>query len=175
MVGAGGEESTTVRDSHSAVLPSSDPTVQCLIERAAEFQGYAPLDHFEVIQAVKYQVNQRFDAHYDWRGGGGRDRHTSFFAILDANCTSCGTRFPHVEFDKETNTGHLDERWCDLLDCTADELTFQPRPGNAIFWRNLDDRGTGDRRTLHAGLPVLNEDGIKVGLNIWTDTESRRT
>jgi prolyl 4-hydroxylase len=170
-IGTEGKESP-LRDSFSAYLPSSDHTVQCLVERAAEFQGFAPLDHFEVVQVVKYHNKQRFDAHYDWRGNLTRDRHTSFFALLEANCSNCGTHFPRVRFDDQTNRGHADERWCRLVNCTADELIFLPQPGNAIFWRNLDDDGAGDKRTLHSGLPVDNEHGTKIGLNIWTNTRS---
>jgi prolyl 4-hydroxylase len=45
-------------------------------------------------------------------------------------------------------------------------LTFRAIEGSAVFWKNLDEKGRGDRRTLHAGLPVQN--GTKIGLNIWT-------
>jgi prolyl 4-hydroxylase len=45
-------------------------------------------------------------------------------------------------------------------------VTFRPIPGNAVFWQNLHGDGTGDRRTLHAGLPLTR--GMKLGMNIWT-------
>ena len=45
-------------------------------------------------------------------------------------------------------------------------LAFKAIPGNAIFWVNLfPGNGTGDGRTLHAGLPV--KGGIKTAINIW--------
>lgn len=44
-------------------------------------------------------------------------------------------------------------------------IAFRPVPGNALFWVNLLANGTGDTRTLHAGLPV--EGGVKYGMNIW--------
>ena len=49
-------------------------------------------------------------------------------------------------------------------------VTFRPRVGSAVFWRNLrmggDGNMVGDERTIHAGLPVVG--GRKVGMNIWT-------
>jgi prolyl 4-hydroxylase len=44
-------------------------------------------------------------------------------------------------------------------------LAFTPIEGNALFWVNLSPDGTGDKRVVHAGLPV--EKGWKVGMNIW--------
>ncbi|CAK7225371.1 hypothetical protein SBRCBS47491_005866 [Sporothrix bragantina] len=44
-------------------------------------------------------------------------------------------------------------------------LAFRPIAGNALFWVNLFANGTGDGRTLHAGLPV--GEGTKTAMNIW--------
>lgn len=44
-------------------------------------------------------------------------------------------------------------------------LAFRPIAGNALFWVNLFANGTGDTRTLHAGLPV--GEGTKTAMNIW--------
>ena len=45
-------------------------------------------------------------------------------------------------------------------------LAFKAIPGNALFWVNLfPENGTGDGRTLHAGLPV--KGGVKTAMNIW--------
>jgi prolyl 4-hydroxylase len=63
--------------------------------------------------------------------------------------------------------------WCGVLQCHDDEgkevewLEVRPKVGTAIFWYHLDPvSGEGDRKTLHAGMPVIN--GTKVGLNIFT-------
>jgi len=45
-------------------------------------------------------------------------------------------------------------------------LAFKPVPGNAVFWVNLLPNGTGDGRTVHAGLPVKGS-GVKTAMNIW--------
>jgi prolyl 4-hydroxylase len=64
------------------------------------------------------------------------------------------------------------EEWCRNLKCHDEygqevyRLEVEPKVGTAIFWHNLDPSGMVDRKTLHAGAPVIN--GTKVGLNIWT-------
>jgi prolyl 4-hydroxylase len=51
------------------------------------------------------------------------------------------------------------------MDGQAKGVKFKPIRGNAVFWVNLDKDGKGDRRTVHAGLPI--GEGEKIGLNIW--------
>jgi prolyl 4-hydroxylase len=83
--------------------------------------------------------------------------------ILESSCTHCGTNFPTLQANCDAKGPSLN----DIVDC-ADErgLTVKPILGSALFWRNRHNNGTGDNRTLHAGLPL--GDGIKIGLNIWT-------
>jgi prolyl 4-hydroxylase len=57
------------------------------------------------------------------------------------------------------------------LDCSKELLTTKNIEGSALFWVNLDGEGEGRVDTLHAGLPALN--GDKIGLNIWTDIDTR--
>lgn len=44
-------------------------------------------------------------------------------------------------------------------------LAFRPTNGNALFWMNLHADGAGDKRTMHAGLPV--GEGLKTAMDIW--------
>lgn len=120
------------------------------------------------------------------------NRVASFFAILQDNCTGGETHFPHVKgiaapspfgekmWDGKTVDSAAEE------EAAGDEATSQPqskmllpfwrehedgglafRPvaGNAVFWVNLFPNGTGDERTLHAGLPL--GEGLKTAMNIW--------
>lgn len=43
-------------------------------------------------------------------------------------------------------------------------VRFKPVKGSAVFWVNIRD-GVGDKRVVHAGLPV--GEGEKIGMNIW--------
>ena len=153
------------RTSSTAILPANDAVVRCIAERASEFQGFVPLHNIN-LQATRYTEGQEYKPHWDW-GGHNRHRDTTFFGIIDVSCETCGTHFPALGVDWV----HEDQRWCSFVNCdNLQSLTVRPVPGSALFWRNLHSNGTGDIRTLHAGLPARG--GIKIGLNIWTRTQA---
>lgn len=91
----------------------------------------------------------------------GGNRLSSFFVYVAAgNLTGGGTNFPILN-------APYDERWCEFVDCDEpwdNGVTFRPVPGNAVFWQNLNEDGSGDPATIHAGLPVTS--GSKLGMNI---------
>ncbi|KAF2184310.1 hypothetical protein K469DRAFT_750925 [Zopfia rhizophila CBS 207.26] len=165
----GKQQLATTRTSKSTSL-ESDPVVQCIENRALAFQGYdIPRTHLEPLQAVQYGIGENYRPHTDWFEAAsqttsefGGNRMSSFFVYVAAeDITGGGTQFPLLDAPK-------DERWCGVVNCDAawDEgVTFRPVPRNAVFWKNLKG-GKGDRRTLHAGLPVTS--GSKLGMNIWT-------
>lgn len=146
--------------------------MQCIEDRALLFQGYdIPRTHLEPIQLVKYATGESYHYHTDWftdpshaTAGLGGNRQSSFFAYVSVSndTTGGGTNFPLLETLR-------DERWCQFVDCSEpweNGITFRPIEGNAVYWENLFSDGTGDPRTLHAGLPVTT--GSKIGMNIWT-------
>jgi prolyl 4-hydroxylase len=147
--------------------------IKCIEERAAHFQGNAPVENMENLQAVKYKEGGRFNPHYDWfydatggsAGGTAGNRESSFFVVLEANCTGGSTNFPSVDRP-------VDSEWCETLNCIDDNgkeiqtVEVKPKVGRAIFWWNVDVWGDVDDMTLHAGAPVI--EGSKIGLNIWT-------
>lgn len=178
-----GDIVTDVRSSSSAFLPDIDLVVTCVRQRAAAFQGLllSPKnsvpeeERFEGLQLVRYTQSQKFRLHHDWfpsprpiyedNRGDDREtdiyynRHTSFFLYLQADCTGGGTYFPRLP---EPPLGF---NWTRYALANKDGIVVNPIVGNGIFWVNLHHNGTGDTRTLHAGLPA---NGTKVGMNIWT-------
>ncbi|KAI0179375.1 oxidoreductase-like protein [Hypoxylon sp. FL1284] len=172
MVLSKGNEQKQVpgRTSSSGFLPSDEPVVRCIRQRALSFQGFAAAPLLESLQVVKYEPGQRYGVHYDWGVASevwdGADRATTFFAVLRGDCERCGTRFPYLNVDWSAEDG----RWCGIVDCevssVANGTVFRALEGSAVFWRNLDDAGVGDPRVLHEGVVV--ESGEKIGLNIWT-------
>ncbi len=175
------------RTSQSAYVPR-DAVLQCIEDRAAAFQGLdVARAQLEPLQLVKYAPGEQYHFHTDWvsrpadqavhaTAASGGNRLSSFFAYVhvamnDTTTTSGGgTNFPLLD-------APANERWCarGLVDCDEpweSGVTFRPVAGNAIFWRNMHDEdaegggGSGDYRTLHAGLPLTT--GEKIGLNIWT-------
>ncbi|KUI59705.1 Prolyl 4-hydroxylase 1 [Cytospora mali] len=177
---------TPDRTSSSAGLPLRDSTVQCVLARARAFMGTMMRDADEMgpPQLVRYTAGQYFNIHHDWYDmpqrayDGSRrtfNRIASFFAILQANCTDGETYFPYVtgppaRVGHNKAVGNAESRsWKDSDPAWREHeeggLAFRPIRGNALFWINLHSNGTGDERTLHAGLPV--GEGWKTAMNIW--------
>lgn len=182
----------SIRLSEKAPLPPSNPLISCIAERARAFQGWHPYLFIEKLWAQRYGVGGHYTYHFDYsekRGGGGRGKRkggfgggdggiaregrvSTFMVYVSANCTGGGTHFPRL--DPPPSIHGLNSPWCRFIDCSpkapssplAEGITFLPIPGNAIYWENLREDGTGYPETYHAGLPV--ESGTKVGLNIWS-------
>lgn len=158
---------SAVRTSSTAVLPEDDPVVGRVAARAAALQGFAPRHSLEALQLTRYRAGQEYKPHLDHLHDvvppHRTDRVTTIFAVLEATCDHCGTRFPRLAVDWSQES----RKWCRFVDCDDhDALTVRAVPGNALFWKNIDGNRVGDDRVLHAGLPLLN--GVKTGLNIWT-------
>ena len=168
---SGGQTVHQVRTSHSTSVDSDD-VVQCIEDRALSFQGYdISRSQLEPLQLVKYGAGEQYHFHTDWftnpshaTAAYGGNRASSFFAyvLVTNDTTGGGTNFPRIPAPK-------DDRWCSVIDCDEpweNGVTFRPKEGNAVYWDNLFSDGTGDERTLHAGLPLTT--GTKIGMNIWT-------
>lgn len=179
---------SSVRTSSTAGLPLDDATVQCVLARARSFMGTVMADGKDEMgppQLVRYTSGQRFDIHHDfyetpqWAYDGSRrkfNRVASFFATLQDNCTDGETYFPHLHPSAptgpragRTGQGVGPRKWNEsdpIMRAHEDGgLAFRPIKGNALFWINLHADGTGDKRTVHAGLPV--GEGLKTAMNIW--------
>lgn len=178
---------TSDRTSSSAGLPLHDAAVQCVLGRARDFMGTMMVDGKDEMgppQLVRYTASQRFNIHHDWYDtpqwayDGSRrkfNRVASFFATLQDNCTDGETYFPYIG-DRPASLGDVgsgvsvgsrrweasDPYWRQHED---GGLAFRPVRGNAVFWVNLHANGTGDERTMHAGLPVGT--GLKTAMNVW--------
>ncbi|KAI1204553.1 uncharacterized protein F4807DRAFT_329483 [Annulohypoxylon truncatum] len=173
----GRNQGTSDRTSSSAGLPRDNPAVQCVLERAEGFLGTMldpSRDDIGPPQLVRYTAGQRFNRHRDWyerpqpaRKGMGRgkswNRIASFFAILQDQCTGGETWFPLINTTVPSKADGKGRRFWKTHEDGG--LAFRPVAGNALFWVNLFANGTGDDRTIHAGLPV--EEGLKTAMNIW--------
>ncbi|CAI4212688.1 unnamed protein product [Parascedosporium putredinis] len=176
VTGDGSDVKSRSRTSWSAPLPDDDPAVQCVLSRASNFMGtlMAPgRDEMGTAQMVYYTDSQKFDLHHDWfqrprlkDDDGGRkrmyNRVATFFVVLEANCTKGETYFPNARPIAPQDRGKPSPYWREHED---GGLAFQPIAGNALFWPNLLADGSGNPKTLHAGLPV--GQGTKTAMNIW--------
>ena len=190
VVKDGRKQATSDRTSSSAGLPRDDPAVVCVLARARNFMGTMMRDGWDDMgppQLVRYSAGQRFNIHHDWydvplwaTDGTTRrwNRVASFFAILDDNCTGGETHFPYID-GIVSPSPRQEPAWVgSWINAKGDEdlrplwrrhedggLAFRPVAGNAMFWVNLHPNGTGDTRTMHAGLPL--GEGRKTAMNIW--------
>ncbi|KAK0737320.1 hypothetical protein B0T21DRAFT_401332 [Apiosordaria backusii] len=171
------------RTSWSAPLPEDSGLVNCILSRSSSFLGtlLSPgRDEMGPAQVVRYTDSQKFDLHTDWfsrpritdedRETGRRrlyNRVATFFVVLQSNVTegSGETWFPKVKPITPHPTGTTAEGGRVWREHENGGLAFKPIPRNAIFWVNLMPNGTGDARTVHAGLSV--KGGVKTGMNIW--------
>lgn len=140
-----------------------------------------PDEPFSIPQLVRYYDSQRYDLHTDFwpqhqimNDGSGRlfNRPASFFVFMRDNCTAGETYFPAVDvLDRDAaRGGNLEASFKGKVMRGEREgkkrgVKFRPITGNAVFWVNIGEDGRGDRRLVHAGLPV--GEGEKIGLNIW--------
>ncbi|QIW95594.1 hypothetical protein AMS68_001112 [Peltaster fructicola] len=149
-----------VRKSEKALI-DRDTTVQCLEQRALDFQGWPEDTFIERLWTQRYNVSGHYAHHYDWATASKESRRVSTFMVyLSADCEGGGTEFPRLQPKK-------DDRWCDFLECGSDKgVTFKAKKGAAVFWMNFDADGRGYKDTIHAGMPVIR--GTKIGLNIWS-------
>jgi prolyl 4-hydroxylase len=153
---------TSIRKSEKALI-ERDSTVQCIEQRALDFQGW-PVDTFvERLWTQRYTISGHYAHHYDWAfASKTAHRVSTFMVYIEANCTGGGTNFPLLARPQ-------DKRWCEFVDCEEPEengVTFLPKAGAAVFWENFDVDGKGWKQGLHAGMPV--HSGVKIGLNIWS-------
>jgi len=162
----------TIRNSSKALLPR-DETVQCIEQRAREFQGWRKDVYIERLWAQRYEAGGHYTYHYDWSGDLSRrsgGRLSTFMVYLAAECEGGGTKFPRLEMPEG-------QKWCQFVECDdllqagavdGEEggITFKPRRGAAVYWENFRPDGSGYQETWHAGLPV--KSGYKIGLNIWS-------
>jgi prolyl 4-hydroxylase len=84
---------------------------------------------------------------------------------LEGECSGGETWFPYIDVK-----GLGEGKWRKLEGDGG--MAFAPRGGNALFWVNLHANGTGDERTVHAGLPLI--EGRKTAMNIWPRKFYRR-
>ncbi|KAK8050148.1 hypothetical protein PG994_011878 [Apiospora phragmitis] len=163
-------------------MPPRDETIRCIEQRVRNIQPWDDDHHhqgrqkqqqlkLEALGTQRYQAGGFFTLHYNYFAQPGKpDRASTLNFYLAANCTGGGTHFPRLPRPR-------DPAWCEFIECdddtteeeeaaAADGVVFKPIPGNAIYWENLREDGTGYEQTLHQGLPI--KSGVKIGMNAWS-------
>lgn len=147
----GAEQVDTRRTSHNSWFERGEQAlVQRIESRIASLLDY-PVERGEGLQILRYERGGEYRPHFDFfdpslsgsqrhlaRGG---QRVATVILYLSVVESGGGTYFPELG------------------------LRVQPQPGTALFFSNLQADGTPDRRTLHAGLPVIS--GTKYIATKW--------
>ena len=128
-----------VRTSSSAVIKKESlPFSEALIERVTQVGDISGC-RVETLQCVRYAGSQSYEVHFD--GDRELPRQHTVLIYLNDDFEGGTTWFPEI------NT-HI-----------------QPKTGQALFFRNLDENRDPLLYSAHAGMPVTG--GVKYALNIW--------
>jgi prolyl 4-hydroxylase len=110
-----------------------------------------PVENQEEIHIVRYNIGGQYKAHHDFfhpnesyyetSTGKAGQRTFSFLFYLNHNFTGGETEFTHKK------------------------IKIIPKTGRLLIWRNMNEDGTLDYDSMHAGLPVLS--GTKYIAIIW--------
>lgn len=139
------------RTSRGAMIQRGETELVMRVERRLAEIGHWPVERGEGMQVQHYQQTNEYRPHFDWfdpdlpgprkhmeHGG---QRVGTFVLYLSEVEAGGGTSFPVLG------------------------LEVMPKKGGAVFFQNTDNQRTPDRRTLHAGSPVVS--GVKVIANKW--------
>ena len=111
------------------------------VERKIETVTGIPVAHGEGIQMFHYGVGGFYKPHYDWFDPA-FDGNKAALAQGGQRVMSVCIYLNHVAAGGQTQF----HQW---------ERIIEPKPGRALFWRNVLPDGTPDRQTMHEALPVV--------------------
>lgn len=139
------------RTSRGAMIQRGETELVARVEARLADISHWPVERGEGLQVQHYQAGNEYRPHYDWfdpelsgshkhmeHGG---QRLATFVLYLSDVQAGGGTAFPGLGLD------------------------VLPQKGGAVFFQNTDAWHIPDRRTLHAGSPVV--EGVKVIANKW--------
>jgi len=117
-----------------------DPLIHAFNRRLAAMSG-TDVKQGEPLQILRYRPGQQYRAHLDYIAGAANQRVKTALLYLNQDYGGGETAFPSVG------------------------LTVKGRIGDVLLFRNALDDGKVDKRSEHAGLPVL--EGVKLIATRW--------
>jgi prolyl 4-hydroxylase len=141
---------STARTSTSTFLSYSvDHIVTCLEQRVVDATRI-PLSRTEPLEVVHYEIGQEYKPHFDYVDE--NVLNSDPWSVIGQRVNTMILYLSDVEEGGETEFQTLG-------------IKFQPKRGDAVFWRNVDSGRREDPRTLHSGNPVIR--GEKWTINVW--------
>ncbi|XP_028767695.1 probable prolyl 4-hydroxylase 9 isoform X2 [Neltuma alba] len=142
----------TRTSSGTFISASEDKTgILELIERKIARVTMLPRTHGEAFNILRYEIGQKYDAHYDAFNpaeyGPQQSQRVASFLLYLSNVEAGGeTMFP---FEDGMNIG----RRYDYKECIG--LKVKPRQGDGLLFYSLLPNGTIDKTSLHGSCPVI--------------------
>ncbi len=135
------------RTSSSFYIPSSDSVASKLRAKTADFLKI-PIKNIETLQFLRYVKGEKYTYHHDLLSGDNVPNQRVHTIIVYLNTLQ-------PEDGGATSFFHY-------------KLKVTPKKGSAVWFKNLNDDGTPNTNSLHAGEEILNDGAVKYALNIWT-------
>jgi len=113
--------------------------------------------HFESFQVIHYDENEEYKYHYDAYNKEETEKYEKY-------CGERGNRIRTVlvylnNVEEGGGTGF------DSLSEYDEEVIIQPKMGKMVVFTNVNDDGSLNKKSRHAGLPVIK--GEKWAFNLW--------
>ncbi|XP_010526708.1 PREDICTED: probable prolyl 4-hydroxylase 9 [Tarenaya hassleriana] len=122
-----------------------------VIEEKIAMATMIPTDNYEAFNILRYQLNQKYSAHYDAFNpaeyGPQKSQRVATLLLYLSNTEEGGeTMFPYE------NAGNMDGNY-DYEECIG--LRVKPRQGDAVLFYSVFPNGTIDATSLHGSCPVI--------------------
>ena len=109
---------------------------------------------FESFQIIHYKLNEHYAFHYDAYNINHKEKYDKF-------CKNNGNRIYTVL----TYLNDVEEGGATAFDKLPEYLEVQPKKGRMVVFKNINDDGSLNLKSRHAGLPVIK--GEKWAFNLW--------
>jgi prolyl 4-hydroxylase len=135
------------RTSSSFYIPNTDEVSQKIKIKVANLLQI-PAENIETLQFLRYQKGEKYAYHYDLLSGDNIQNQRVFTVLLYLNTLT-------PQDGGATSFFHYKKK-------------VVPVKGTGVLFRNLNEDGTENKDSLHAGEEILSDDVIKYAINIWT-------
>ena len=158
----GSSRVSDIRTSSGTFLRRGEDEVVHRVEERIAHWTLLPVEHGEGLQVLKYEKEQKYDAHWDYffhRNGitNGGNRYATVLMYLTDVEEGGETVFPNIPAPGGENPG--------FSDCARYHLAARPRKGDAILFHSIQPNGGLERRSLHTACPVIK--GVKWSAAKW--------
>eukprot|EP00271_Cylindrocystis_brebissonii_P012406 TRINITY_DN308_c0_g1_i4.p1 TRINITY_DN308_c0_g1~~TRINITY_DN308_c0_g1_i4.p1 ORF type:complete len:341 (+),score=24.63 TRINITY_DN308_c0_g1_i4:355-1377(+) len=158
---------STIRTSHGMFITAKDDVVRGIEERIAKWT-FSPIENGEAIQVLRYNLGQKYDAHYDYFHDDknkqlGGNRYATVLMYLSDVESGGETVFPNAQ----AAAHQADGTWSD---CGIKGLGVKPSKGDALLFFSMKPNSTPDEFSMHTACPVLK--GVKWSATKWIHEDS---